>query len=91
MEAPEIVMTNMDMLMKAWEVVMDASETLMRNPEIVITNTDRLMKAWEIVMNEAIANKMVCAANMEDLALIMVDIEKSMMLCLTGKEKGVDH
>jgi len=34
---------------------------------------------------------MVCAVNMEDPALIMVDMEKSMMLCLTGKLMGVDH
>jgi len=49
------------------------------------------MKAWEIVMNEAVANKMMCVVNMEDPALIMEDMKKSMMLCLSGRVKGVDH
>jgi len=77
---------------------MDASEGLMKNLVILMTESDSvlndlvtLMKGCNAVMNEAVADKMVCVVNLEDLALIMVDMEKSMMLCLTGKVKGVDH
>ena len=50
-----------------------------------------LMNECNAVMNEAVADKMVCVVNLEDLALIMVDMEKSMMFCLSGKVKGVGH
>ena len=69
-------MTNTDMFIKD-------SDGAMKDAAALMNECDAAMDIGVTVMNKAIANKMVCAVNMEDPTPIMEGIVQAGKVCVT--------